>query len=112
MGLSLLSGTIGGGCYKAPDPTKAIQDNYHFRHLLYRFAGHVTEDQELTKNEERCLKKLGHHCVSFLHLEDQNCCAYTQLVSTLTDILKTAEMPQVVECCIEKQNTRYIFNPC
>ncbi|XP_047450732.1 TRPM8 channel-associated factor homolog [Mugil cephalus] len=41
MGLSLLAATIPSGTYKAPEPSQATIDNYHFRHLLHRFAGHV-----------------------------------------------------------------------
>uniref|UniRef100_A0A668UEP7 Uncharacterized protein n=1 Tax=Oreochromis aureus TaxID=47969 RepID=A0A668UEP7_OREAU len=45
MGLSLLPATIGGGSYKAPVPSQAVKDSYHFRHLLSRFAAHVTTDE-------------------------------------------------------------------
>lgn len=95
MGFSLLSNTIWGGRYKAPDPSKSVQ--HHFRHLLYRFAGHVIEKTHLTEDEEKCLKKLGSQCATFMHLDDNDCCAYTQLVIVLTDILKRTGLPQVSE---------------
>lgn len=95
MGLSLLGATLGAGCYKAPLPSQAIKDKYHFRHILRRFAGHVTQGEELTKHEEACLKKLGGDCATFLHMKAHDCSSYTQVVSTLTDILKKSGMPQV-----------------
>lgn len=95
MGLSLLGATIGGGLYKAPVPSQAIKDNYHFRHLLHRFAGHVTEGEELSKHEVECLKKLGKDCATYLHMKAHDCSSYAQVVSTLTDILKKSGMPQV-----------------
>uniref|UniRef100_A0A8C2WV06 Peptidase M60 domain-containing protein n=1 Tax=Cyclopterus lumpus TaxID=8103 RepID=A0A8C2WV06_CYCLU len=99
MGLSLLEKIIGEGSYKAPVPSQAIKDTYHFRHLLHRFAGHVTEGEELTVHEEEFLIKLGKDCTNFLHLEAHDCSSYTQVVSTLTDILKKSGMPQVCDIC-------------
>ncbi|XP_047449381.1 TRPM8 channel-associated factor homolog [Mugil cephalus] len=99
MGLSLLAATIPSGTYKAPEPSQAIKDNYHFRHLLHRFAGHVTEGKELTGHEEECLKKLGGDCANYLAMKAHNCSSYTQVVSALTDILKKSGMPQVSESC-------------
>lgn len=95
MGLSLLGATIGAGCYKAPVPSQAIKDTYHFRHLLHRFAGHVTKGQQLTQHEEKCLKKLGSDCANYLRMQAHDCSSYKQVVSTLTDILKSSGMPQV-----------------
>uniref|UniRef100_A0A673BDW0 Peptidase M60 domain-containing protein n=1 Tax=Sphaeramia orbicularis TaxID=375764 RepID=A0A673BDW0_9TELE len=95
MGLSILEATISGGIYKAPVPSRAVKDTYHFRHLLYRFAGHVTQGKELTKHEEECLGKLGNDCACFLHLKNHDCSSYAQMVSTLTEILKKTGMPQV-----------------
>uniref|UniRef100_A0A3Q3KGN9 Peptidase M60 domain-containing protein n=1 Tax=Monopterus albus TaxID=43700 RepID=A0A3Q3KGN9_MONAL len=97
MGLGLLGGTIGGGIYKAPDPSQAIKDTYHFRHLLNRFAGHVTYGKKLTANEEECLKKLGSDCSILLNMKAHDCSSYQQIVSTLTDILMKCGMPQVCE---------------
>ncbi len=97
MGLSLLGATIGGGLYKAPVPSQAVKDKYHFRHLLHRFAGHVTMGQELSKQEEECLKKLGSDCATYLRMKAHDCSSYAQVVSTLTDILKKSGMPQVSE---------------
>uniref|UniRef100_A0A3B5ABI2 TRPM8 channel associated factor 2 n=1 Tax=Stegastes partitus TaxID=144197 RepID=A0A3B5ABI2_9TELE len=102
MGLSLLGKTIGEGSYKAPVPSQAIKDSYHFRHLLHRFAGHVSEGQELTAHEEECLKKLGGDCANYLHMKAHGCSSYTQVVSTLTDILKKSGMPQVSDTCPAK----------
>ncbi|XP_035536296.1 LOW QUALITY PROTEIN: TRPM8 channel-associated factor homolog, partial [Morone saxatilis] len=99
MGLSLLGATVTGGLYKAPVPSQAIKDTYHFRHLLHRFAGHVTQGTELSKHEEECLKKLGKDCSTFLHMKAHDCSSYTQVVSTLTDILKKTGMPQVCDSC-------------
>lgn len=99
MGLSLLGTTIGGGCYKAPVPSQAIKDTYHFRHLLGRFAGHVTKGKELTEHEEKCLKKLGEDCANYLRMQAHDCSSYKQVVSTLTDILKSSDMPQVCDSC-------------
>ncbi|KAF7646827.1 hypothetical protein LDENG_00181900 [Lucifuga dentata] len=95
MGLSLKRETLPGGTYKAPVPSQAIKDSYHFRHLLRRFAGHVTVGEKLTKHEEACLEKLGGDCSTFLHLRAHDCATYKQVVSTLSGILKTSGMPQV-----------------
>lgn len=95
MGLSLLADMIDGGLYKAPVPSQAIKDQYHFRHLLGRFASHVAQGTELTTHEEERLRKLGGDCANYLHTNAQGCSSYTQLVSTLTDLIKTCGMPQV-----------------
>ncbi|XP_040902028.1 TRPM8 channel-associated factor homolog [Toxotes jaculatrix] len=97
MGLSLLGATICGGLYKAPVPSQAIKDSYHFRHLLRRFAGHVTQGEELTKLEEECLQRLGNDCSTYLNMKAHDCSSYTQVVSTLTEILKRSGMPQVCD---------------
>uniref|UniRef100_A0A667XYW2 Peptidase M60 domain-containing protein n=1 Tax=Myripristis murdjan TaxID=586833 RepID=A0A667XYW2_9TELE len=97
MGLSLLGATLASGSYKAPVLGQAIKDNYHFRHLLHRFAGHVVKGEALTKNEESLLKKLGSDCATYLHMKACDWCSYTQVMSTLTDILKKSGMPQVNE---------------
>ncbi|XP_072311755.1 TRPM8 channel-associated factor homolog [Eucyclogobius newberryi] len=99
MGLTLLSGTVGGGVFKTPEPCSVVKDNYHFRHLLYRFARHVTENKDITPHEEKRLKKLGCDCASFLRLDSDGCCSQLQFVSMLTDLLKTTGMPQVSETC-------------
>lgn len=95
MGLSVMGATIGGGLYKAPVPSEAIKDSYHFRELLRRFAGHVTEGADLTAQEEECLKKLGKDCSTYLNMKAYDCSSYRQIVSTLTDILMKTGMPQV-----------------
>uniref|UniRef100_A0A668T337 Peptidase M60 domain-containing protein n=1 Tax=Oreochromis aureus TaxID=47969 RepID=A0A668T337_OREAU len=95
MGLSLLGATIGGGTYKALVPSQAIKDSYHFRHLLYRFAAHVTAGEELSKHEEGCLKKLGNDCNVYLQMKAHDCSYYRQVLATLTDMLKRSGLPQV-----------------
>lgn len=95
MGLSLMGATIGGGLYKAPEPSQAIKDSYHFRDLLRRFAGHVTEGEQLTAQDEECLKKLGSDCSTYLNMKAHDCSSYRQVVSTLTDIIMKSDMPQV-----------------
>ncbi|KAI9541299.1 hypothetical protein NQZ68_031627 [Dissostichus eleginoides] len=95
MGLSLLRGTITGGLHKTPEP----KDIYHFRHLLHRFAGHVAHGEKLSKHEEENLKRLGRDCSIFLHMNAKECSSYTQVVSSLTDIVMKSGMPQVCDSC-------------
>ncbi|XP_068567403.1 TRPM8 channel-associated factor homolog [Cebidichthys violaceus] len=99
MGLSVLGKTVSGGLHKAPVPSKAIKDSYHFRHLLHRFADHVSHGVELDKNEQEHLKRLGTDCVTYLHMKAHDCPSYKQVVSTLTDIVMKAGMPQVCDSC-------------
>ncbi|XP_038548926.1 TRPM8 channel-associated factor homolog [Micropterus salmoides] len=102
MGLSLLETTVEGGLYKAPVPSQAMKDTYHFRNLLRRFAGHVTDGKELSNEEEACLKKLGGDCAKYLKTKAYDCFSYNQIVSTLTDILMKSDMPQVCDSCPAK----------
>ncbi|KAF3847891.1 hypothetical protein F7725_020919 [Dissostichus mawsoni] len=95
MGLSLLRGTITGGLHKTPEP----KDIYHFRHLLHRFAGHVAHGEKLSKHEEENLKRLGRDCSIFLHMNATECSSYTQVVSSLTDIVMKSGMSQVCDSC-------------
>lgn len=95
MGLSLLGSTIGGGSYKAPVPSKAIKDTYHFRHLLHHFAGHVNQGEQLTEHAEECLRKLGWDCATYLNRKAFDCSSYKQVVSALTNIIKKSGIPQV-----------------
>ncbi|XP_036005667.1 TRPM8 channel-associated factor homolog [Fundulus heteroclitus] len=99
MGLSLLKSTIKAGSYKVPDPSQAIKDTYHFRHLLHRFAKHVTVEEKLSKHEESFLKKLGIDCATYLTMNAHDSCHYAQVVATLTDILKRSGLPQASEKC-------------
>ncbi|XP_024660658.1 TRPM8 channel-associated factor homolog [Maylandia zebra] len=99
MGLSLLGATIGGGSYKAPVPSQAIKDSYHFRHLLNRFAAHVTTGEELSQHEERYLKKLGNDCNVYLQMKAHDSSHYRQVLATLTDILITSGLPEVSDSC-------------
>ncbi|MEQ2213381.1 hypothetical protein XENOCAPTIV_014161 [Xenoophorus captivus] len=95
MGLSLLKSTIKAGSYKVPDPIQVVKNTYHFRHLLHRFAKHVTVDEKLSKHEEEFLKKLGSDCSTYLNMKAHDSCHYSQVVATLTDILKKSGLPQV-----------------
>nr|QCD25257.1 TRPM8 channel-associated factor-like protein [Cynoglossus semilaevis] len=97
MGLSLLETSIKGALFKAPMPSHVFKDMYHFRHLLHRFAGYVNRGDKLTKEEEKHLKKLSKDCASYLKMNAHGCCFYTQLLSSLTDILVMSGMPQVCE---------------
>uniref|UniRef100_A0A3B4AWN7 Peptidase M60 domain-containing protein n=1 Tax=Periophthalmus magnuspinnatus TaxID=409849 RepID=A0A3B4AWN7_9GOBI len=98
MGLTILSGIVEEGLFQAPNPSTAIKDNYHFRHLLYRFAQHMIENREITPHEEKYLKKLGRDCACFLQMQ-YDCYSHLLLVSMLTDILKESGIPQVSEEC-------------
>ncbi|XP_034459759.1 TRPM8 channel-associated factor homolog [Hippoglossus hippoglossus] len=97
MGLSLLGAIIRGGVYKAPVPSQAIKDTYHFRHLLHRFAGHVNKGEQLMKHEEECLKKLSMDCLTYLNMKAYDSYSYAQVLSTLTDIILRSGMPQVCD---------------
>ncbi|KAM8905010.1 TRPM8 channel-associated factor homolog isoform 1-T2 [Spinachia spinachia] len=93
MGLSVLGKIVSSGLHKAPLPSQAIK-SYHFRHLLRRFAGHVSQGGELTKHEEENLQRLGSDCATYLRLKAHDCPSYTQVLSTLTEIMKKSSMPQ------------------
>uniref|UniRef100_A0A3Q4M426 Peptidase M60 domain-containing protein n=1 Tax=Neolamprologus brichardi TaxID=32507 RepID=A0A3Q4M426_NEOBR len=95
MGLSLLGATIGGGTYKALVPSQTIKDSYHFRHLLNRFAAHVTAGEKLSQHEERYLKKLGNDCNVYLQMKAHDSSHYRQVLATVTDILITSGLPEV-----------------
>uniref|UniRef100_A0A669BCQ3 Peptidase M60 domain-containing protein n=1 Tax=Oreochromis niloticus TaxID=8128 RepID=A0A669BCQ3_ORENI len=99
MGLSLLEATISAGSYKAPVPSEASNDTSHFRHLLYRFAAHVTTGGKLNKHEEGCLKKLGSDCNVYLQMKAHDCFHYRQVLAALTDMLKRSGLPQVSDSC-------------
>lgn len=92
MGLSVLKETVSAGVYKASDPSQANQ--FQFRRILYRFAAHVYEGRELTKQDEEHLKKLEKECTYFLSMKAYGSFSYTQILSILTNILKL-HMPQV-----------------
>ncbi|XP_005926615.1 TRPM8 channel-associated factor homolog [Haplochromis burtoni] len=102
MGLSLLGAKIRAGTYKAAVPSWPIKDTYHFRHLLHRFAAHVTTGVELSKHEEGCLKKLGNDCDAYLRTKARGCFYYTQVLAALTDMLKRSGLPQVSNSCPAK----------
>lgn len=108
MGLSLLGNIIGNGCYKPPVPQQAMINSYNFRDLLRRVACRMSDDETLEKNEEEHLNKLGADCAAFLNTKAYDSSSYMQVISTLTDIIKTFGFPQVIsftfqlcqfECC-------------
>ncbi|XP_018598447.1 TRPM8 channel-associated factor homolog [Scleropages formosus] len=95
MGLSILGSTLSSGLYKALKPDKASSEIYHFRHMLHRFADHVTCGRPLEQHEEERLKRLGHDCATYLHMQAHDCPSYTSILSVLTDVVKQAGVPQV-----------------
>ncbi|XP_033832545.1 TRPM8 channel-associated factor homolog [Periophthalmus magnuspinnatus] len=97
MGMTLLEKYITDGTYKPPIPSQALKDTYHFRHVLCKFAGHVTKGEELSKHEEEWLTKLSHDCTTYLHLDTSN--NYNQILHTFTEIIKKAGLPQACESC-------------
>ncbi|CAL8349830.1 unnamed protein product [Lota lota] len=110
MGLTLLGSTVISGCYKVPDPDKACKDNFHFRHMLRRFASHVTQGEELTAHELVGLKKLGGDCASYLTMKAHHCPSYTQVLSTLTEIVMMSGMPQVsLNCPVSSEKDRLLL---
>lgn len=95
MGLSILGNIVGNGCFKAPVPKLAMRDTYTFRDLLRRVVCHMSKGEELEKREEDCLQRLANDCAAYLNTKAYECCSYTQVVSTLTDIIKKFGIPQV-----------------
>ncbi|KAM9732880.1 TRPM8 channel-associated factor homolog [Menidia menidia] len=94
MGLTLLTYTIGEGHYKPSEASQARK--FHFRPFLRRFARHVTEGEDLTKEDEEHLRTLRKECSNFLNIKDYNSYSYTQVLSIITDFIKEG-MPQVSE---------------
>uniref|UniRef100_A0A3Q3XAR4 Peptidase M60 domain-containing protein n=1 Tax=Mola mola TaxID=94237 RepID=A0A3Q3XAR4_MOLML len=95
LGLSLMGNMLGGGVYKAPESSQAIKNNYLFRHLLHRFAGHIINGDKLSEHEMECFQKLGNDLTNYLQMTANDWPSYTQVLSALTDILLKASMPQV-----------------
>ncbi|XP_029704826.1 TRPM8 channel-associated factor homolog [Takifugu rubripes] len=95
MGLSLLGDTIDGGIYKVPESSQAIVDNYHFRHMLSQFAGHVLEEKALSQHQIESFQKLSSHCAKFLQMRAYGCSSYMQVLLALYDIIVKAGVPQV-----------------
>ncbi|KAF7644139.1 hypothetical protein LDENG_00227010 [Lucifuga dentata] len=94
MGLGVLNDLLPMGSYKPPLPGQAIKDSYHFRHHLGIFAHHVLLGGSLRKNEEELYNKLSVDCSRFLQMKAYDSAGYMQVMSTLTDIMKRAGMPQ------------------
>ncbi|XP_054468706.1 TRPM8 channel-associated factor homolog [Anoplopoma fimbria] len=97
MGLSMLPATISEGLYKAPVPNQVNKDTNHFQSVLRLFAGHVFQGKELTEDQVEHLKKLSLDCANYLNMKAYDSYSYTQMLSILTDIVKSAGMPQVSE---------------
>ncbi|XP_028321251.1 TRPM8 channel-associated factor homolog [Gouania willdenowi] len=97
MGISILGKTVSSGTYKAPNPSTAIEDMYHFRYLLYRFAGSVMSGVKLLKKEKDWLQKLSIDCTTFLEIMAYDSSSFTQVVSILTYIFKDTGLPKVSE---------------
>ncbi|XP_012987658.3 TRPM8 channel-associated factor homolog [Esox lucius] len=95
MGLSLLGNTLEDGCIKALVPGRSGSEGYHFRHLLHRFASHVTNGEALTEHEKARLKKFGGDCSEYLKMRAYDCSSYTSVLAILTDILKKTGIPKV-----------------
>lgn len=95
MGLSLLGNMVGSGRYKPPVPKLARRDTYKFRDLLHRVVCRMSEGQELEKEEEECLRKLGADCAAYLNMKAHHSSSYARVVSMLTDIVKRFGVPQV-----------------
>lgn len=93
MGLSLLGNIVGDGCHKPPVAKQAKKHN--FRDLLRRVVRHMSQDEDLEEDEEECLQKLGEDCAAYLSTKAYNSCAYAQVVSTLTEVIKKFGIPQV-----------------
>lgn len=96
MGLSLLGNIVRNGCYKPPVPKEAMKNSYNFRELLRRVVCHMSRGEDLEKEEEECLLKLGADCAAYLNTKTYENSSYAQVVSTLTDIIKTFGIPQVI----------------
>lgn len=94
MGLSLLGDTLSGGVHKVQESSRAIVDNYHFRHMLFQFAGHVLEDNTLSQHQTESLTKLRSDCAKFLQMRAYCDSSYMQVLLALCDMVK-ADMPQV-----------------
>lgn len=89
MGLSVLVTINKTGSYK---PSQDKKDTNHFRHLLGRFAAHITQGEELTKHDWEQLNSLT---PNFLNMKAYDSYSYTQVLSFFTDVLKKSGMPQV-----------------
>ncbi|XP_051963010.1 TRPM8 channel-associated factor homolog isoform X2 [Xyrauchen texanus] len=109
MGLCILGNTLSGGLYKAPEAELICREGYHFRNMLQRFAEHVTQGQELTAQEQSCLKQLGSDCASYLRMQAHDCAAYTSMVALLSDMVKKVGVPQVCSNCPVESAKDYLM---
>ncbi|XP_058865134.1 TRPM8 channel-associated factor homolog [Acipenser ruthenus] len=99
FGLGILSSTLEGRTYKAPESVEHAMKAYHFRTMLSKFAEHVLEEKELAEHESSYLKKLGQDCSSFLRMKAEHSPSYDSIRQLLTQLLKTSGVPQVCDEC-------------
>ncbi|RXM94065.1 TRPM8 channel-associated factor-like [Acipenser ruthenus] len=99
FGLGILSSTLEGRTYKAPESIEHAMKAYHFRTMLSKFAEHVLEEKELAEHESSYLKKLGQDCSSFLRMKAEHSPSYDSIRQLLTQLLKTSGVPQVCDEC-------------
>ncbi|XP_030633903.1 TRPM8 channel-associated factor homolog [Chanos chanos] len=95
MGLSILEDTLSSGLYKTPDVQQVSTKGYHFRKLLQRFIEHMTLSKTLTEHEQAFLKKLGSDYAKYLRIQAHDSASYTSVVTSLTEMLKKVDFPQV-----------------
>ncbi|KAI1894076.1 hypothetical protein AGOR_G00130270 [Albula goreensis] len=98
LGISILGSTLKPGHYSAPQPNACIEA-YHFRHMLRHFANHVTCGKKLKQHEEANLRRLGGDCATYLRMRAHDCPSYASILELLTDMVKTAGVPQVCSKC-------------
>ncbi|KAF7647981.1 hypothetical protein LDENG_00163820 [Lucifuga dentata] len=94
MGMSLLEDKLPVGSYNPPFPGQAVNESYHFRHLLGTIARHVFLGDSLSENEDNLYNKLRVDCINFLCMKAYDSAGYMQVMSTVIDIMKRGGMPQ------------------
>ncbi|XP_055052020.2 TRPM8 channel-associated factor homolog [Misgurnus anguillicaudatus] len=109
MGLSILSSTVNGGLYKAPDIKEGVKDVYHFRNVLRQFGKHVTKGQKLTPQLEGSLKQLGNDCTKYIGMRKHDCASYNSMVTHFTEMVKEIGVPQVCSKCPIKTPKDYLM---
>ncbi|KAJ8403758.1 hypothetical protein AAFF_G00346260 [Aldrovandia affinis] len=97
MGISVLKKTMKPGLYQAPQPAQVYTEAYNFRSMLKRFVGHVNCGYELTETEQASLRRLGRDCAIYLRMQAHDCPSYASILTLLTDVVKTAGVPQVCQ---------------
>ncbi|XP_072302105.1 TRPM8 channel-associated factor homolog [Eucyclogobius newberryi] len=94
MGLVQLSTKVGGGVFKAPEPSTTVK-NHHFLNFLNLFVGLMTEDRTLTPEEENTMKSRIHHISAFVQTHNHQSYFYRQTVSKLVEVFKNTGFPQL-----------------